>query len=149
MGRARTHTDTAGQERYRALMPMYYRNAQAIVVGFDVTDRSTIETCDYWLAELRGKGEPRRAIFAVGNKIDLADAREVSPAEARAHFEALKPPVPYFETSAKTGEGVDELLEALARVALEGAAAFDCASNDNTCFDDDDGGSHDKRCIVC
>ena len=134
-------------------MPIYYRNAHAIVVGFDVTQRSTLETCDYWIKELRQKGEPQRAIIAVGNKIDLADRREVSTEEARAHFEAMRPPIPYFETSAKTGEGVDEVFQALARIAVEGAASFDNFNNnnDNTRFDDDDGhtGGGDNKCTIC
>lgn len=146
-----TRTDTAGQEAYRALMPIYYRRAQAAVVGFDVTQRSTLATCDYWITELRKKGEPARTIVAVGNKIDLADAREVSTEEARAHFAAMRPPVRYFETSAKTGEGVNELFEALAEVAVNGALSSASENeNDNERFEKGEGGSGgDGKCVIC
>ena len=43
--------------------------------------------------------------------VDSDTSREVSTEEARAYFEALNPPIPYFETSAKTGENVKEMFE--------------------------------------
>ena len=132
-------------------MPIYYRNAHAIVVGFDVTQRSTLETCDYWIKELRQKGEPQRAIIAVGNKIDLADRREVSTEEARAHFETMRPPIPYFETSAKTGEGVHELFETVMRMALEIEWDAPQPSNENTNVPapEEKQAGKDGGCVIC
>ena len=40
--------DTAGQERYHALTPMYYRNANAAVVVFDVTNKTSFEKARRW-----------------------------------------------------------------------------------------------------
>ena len=45
--------------------------------------------------------------------IDHTESRVVSTEEARSHFAAMNPPVPYFETSALTGKGVNELFEAV------------------------------------
>ena len=111
------YTDTARPERYHALAPMYYRNAQAVIVGFDVTKRCTFEGCDSWIQKLR-TNVPDCVVVAVGNKIDLVDSREVSTKEARAHFETMNPPVPFFETSAKTGEGVNELFDSVTRMII-------------------------------
>lgn len=114
-------------------------------MGFDVTRRETLHGCDRRIKELR-KINPGCVIVAVGNKIDLADSREVSAEEARAHFETVHPSVPYFETSAKTGEGVNELFEAVTRMIIEGNM-FDM---DNENVDEGDrktGGG--EKCIIC
>ena len=136
-------TDTAGPERYHVLAPMYYRGAQAAFVGFDVTRRETMDTCDRWIEELR-TNVPDCVVVAVGNKIDLVDKRVISTEEARALFEEMNPPVPYFETSAKTGEGVNELFDAVTRMLIgqnnENKEVPDVGENQTP----QDGG-----CIVC
>ena len=139
------YTDTAGQERYHSLAPMYYRGAQAAIVGFDVTYLDSLEVCDNWIKELR-ESRPDCLVVAVGNKIDLVDSRIISTEQARDHFETMNPSVPYFETSAKTGEGVNELFEAVTRMIIEGNM-FDM---DNENVDEGDrktGGG--EKCIIC
>ena len=140
-----TYTDTAGQERFRALTPMYYRGAQVVIVGFDVTDRNSFDTCDSWIKEVRERSQDS-VIVAVGNKIDLVDSREVGTGGARDHFEAMNPSVPYFETSAKTGEGVNELFEAVTRMIIEGNLFV--MNNENV----DEGSmkrTGGEKCIIC
>jgi Ras-related protein Rab-5C len=44
--------DTAGQERYHALTPMYYRNANAAIVVFDVSNSSSFERAQKWLVTI-------------------------------------------------------------------------------------------------
>lgn len=125
---------------------MYYRNAQAVIVGFDVTERYTFEGCDSWIQELRANA-PDCVVVAVGNKIDLVDSRDVSKEEAHAHFETMNPPVPYFETSAKTGEGVNELFDAVTRMIIE-RNAFTVNNNENI----EESGmrtSKGEKCIIC
>ena len=92
---------------------MYYRGADIIVVGFDVTDRSSIDTCCQYVDECL-VDSLKCVIVAVGNKIDLKDQRVISTAQAKALFAAKG--VPYFEMSVKTGEGVDEMVQATLRL---------------------------------
>ena len=114
-------------------------------MGFDVTRRETLHGCDRRIKELR-KINPGCVIVAVGNKIDLADSREVSAEEARAHFETVHPSVPYFETSAKTGEGVNELFEAVTRMIVEREIVY---INNNEDDEDDEKAAKDEKCIIC
>lgn len=118
-------------------------------MGFDVTDRSSLETCDRWIEELRKTGEPDCVVVAVGNKIDLKEYRQISTEEAREHFERMEPPVPYFETSAKTGEGVDELFDSVVQMIVERHTEF--MNNDNENTDEDEGRTKQKddKCIIC
>jgi small GTP-binding protein len=44
--------DTAGEERFRALTPMYYKSAEAILLGFDLTDSTTFENLNKWMREI-------------------------------------------------------------------------------------------------
>ena len=130
---------------------MYLLGAKGAILAFDVTSRHSLETCDEWARELSKEGEPQRAIVAVGNKIDLADHREVSTEEARAHFETMNPSIPYFETSAKTGEGVHELFEAVTRMALEIEWDAPQPSNENINVptSEEKQPGKDGNCVIC
>jgi GTPase SAR1 family protein len=45
--------DTAGQERFHSLAPLYYRDADAALLVYDITDRDTLERARHWVKELR------------------------------------------------------------------------------------------------
>ena len=146
-------TDTAGQERFHSLGPMYYRGAHAAILGFDVTRREGVDNCDRWLSEIRGSRNKKCVLVAVGNKIDLVGQREVSTEEAREHFGAEG--VPYFETSAKTGEGVNELFEAVVKLVIdEHFQSLVSERNDNEAVEREKGsrgeprGKRDDKCII-
>lgn len=110
--------DTAGQERFASLAPMYYRNAQAALVTYDLTKASSLDKAKHWINELHRQASPQITIALVGNKLDLCiegdeeDRRMVSSDEARAFADENN--LLFFETSAKTGEAVKEVFEAMA-----------------------------------
>lgn len=102
--------DTAGEERFGPLRPLYYRKANGALIICDITRRSTFEKLDYWYNEvyINCGAIP---YMIVGNKLDLGEHRAVSIAEATEY--ATKKGLDYIETSAKTGENVDMLFEIL------------------------------------
>ena len=61
--------DTGGQERFRALLQLYYRDATAALITYDITNDKSLESCEYWVKELRSN-EENCMLFLVGNKID-------------------------------------------------------------------------------
>lgn len=62
--------DTAGQERYKSLAPMYYRNANAALVVYDVTQPDSLSKAQSWVQELQNKvGDEELVIYLVGNKV--------------------------------------------------------------------------------
>lgn len=105
--------DTAGQERYKSLAPMYYRNANCAVVVYDITQAASLERSKAWVKELQHRASDGIIIALAGNKLDLADKREVPTEEARAYAEESG--LLFFETSALTGENVLELFTEIAR----------------------------------
>jgi len=102
--------DTAGQERFFSLTPMYLKGSGIVIVGYDVTNRKSFERCPSFIQATKNTTKGNCVIIGVGNKIDLCDKREVSKEEAIKLFEDNGVPADhYFETSALTGEGVNEL----------------------------------------
>ena len=109
--------DTAGQEIYRSLTPMYYRNACAAIVVFDVTAPSSFESVKNWVSELR-TNEPNIIIFICGNKIDDVEKRKITFQEIQLLAEQLS--VFFAETSAATGQGIDQLFQFVTLEILKG-----------------------------
>jgi len=109
--------DTAGQERYKSLAPMYYRNANCAVVVYDITQASSLDKAKAWVKELQRQANENIVIALAGNKLDLATSdpskRAVETAEAEAY--ASEAGLLFFETSAKTAECVKDLFTAIAK----------------------------------
>jgi len=95
---------------------LYLKNGHVFVVGFSVTSRESFECVFPLVDQIREvKNDPTAIIIGVGNKIDLADERQVKTEEAKERFSSLNPPVPYMETSAKTGQNVSAVFEYIVR----------------------------------
>lgn len=67
--------DTAGQEKYHSLAPMYYRGAAAAIIVYDITRASSFQTLKNWVRELQQLGPENIVIAVCGNKSDLEDKR--------------------------------------------------------------------------
>jgi small GTP-binding protein len=91
---------------------MYYRDARAAVVVYDITNPESFTTAQKWVRELKQRAASDVLIALTGNKIDLAERRAVSRADASAW--ADENGCLFFEASAKTGENVQELFRTLA-----------------------------------
>jgi small GTP-binding protein len=105
--------DTAGQEAYRTLIPMYYRGAAAAIVCFDLTRRTSFASLDQWVESVRQGASADCEVIILGNKADLAGAREVQFDEADDARFRLNANL-FMEVSAKTGQNITEVFERLA-----------------------------------
>ncbi|KAJ1855460.1 GTP-binding protein of the rab/ypt [Coemansia sp. RSA 2703] len=105
--------DTAGQERYKSLAPMYYRNAAAAVVVYDITQTESFAKAKSWVQELQRQAEPSIVIVLAGNKTDLENRRTVSKEDGSAYAENAS--LLFFETSAQSGENIEDLFVKLAQ----------------------------------
>ena len=63
--------DTAGQERFKTLTHAFYKNADGIIISYDVTTRSTFDSIKSWVDSIETHGKKNAARILVGNKIDL------------------------------------------------------------------------------
>lgn len=109
--------DTAGQERFRALAPNYYRGAKGAVIVYDITDRSSFARVVSWVKELSVQADKDICICIAGNKCDRESERQIPKAEAIEY--ARSQGVSHFDTSAKSGKGVQELFQEISRLVME------------------------------
>ncbi|MHA2062698.1 MAG: Rab family GTPase [Candidatus Sifarchaeia archaeon] len=107
--------DLAGQPLFKNLHPAYCKGANGAVLVLDLTRQNTLNNLHGWAQALWDFVGKVPLVF-VGNKADLKSIREVSKEQLLdfAHFSDAK----YFETSAKTGEGVMEAFLYLANVNI-------------------------------
>ncbi|KAJ6865059.1 ras-related protein RABC2a-like isoform X1 [Populus alba x Populus x berolinensis] len=111
--------DTAGQERFRTLTSSYYRNAQGIVLVYDVTRRETFTNLsDVWGKEVELFSTNQDCVkMLVGNKVDKESGRDVTKDEGMAL--AKQHGCLFLECSAKTRENVEQCFEELALKIME------------------------------
>lgn len=102
--------DTAGQEQFHTITKSYYRGSHGILLVFDVSNRSTLTKTKMWMESIREAASDDVTVVLIGNKKDLD--REVSEEECLAI--AKEYGLPYFETSAKNGDSVNEVFNVLA-----------------------------------
>ena len=111
--------DTSGQERFRAMTNLYYRDAQVALLTYDITNESSFVGIEFWIDELKYKVENENMIlFLVGNKCDASD-EERKVAKNRAKKFADDNNCLFFETSAETGTGVKDLFVEVATKVYE------------------------------
>jgi len=108
--------DTAGQERFRSVTRSYYRNGAICILVYDITKRESYNNIAVWLQEARDVAMPYCVFILVGNKLDLQDERKVTVLEA-SRF-AQENDLMFLETSAKTGDNVEEVFMKSARSIL-------------------------------
>lgn len=98
--------DSAGSERYKALIPSYVRGASIIFIVYDVSIKETFLNLPTWINFIKQINTDNSLLILVGNKIDLK--RSVSTKEGQAL--AQKEKMLFFETSAKSGANVNRLM---------------------------------------
>ena len=104
--------DTAGQDRYRTIPKIYYKNSDGVFLMFDLSNKESFNDISVWMGELKeyysnaNKKDKDPVIFLVGNKMDKEE-RVISKDEAedKARFYRIK----YFEISCKLNINVPEI----------------------------------------
>ena len=100
--------DTAGQERFRTLIPSYIRDSSVAAIVFDVTsiffkkEPKTFEALNGWIEDVKLQRGDEALIVIIGNKIDLVEARQVSKEQAISKADELN--VLYVKVSALSGK---------------------------------------------
>ena len=123
--------DTAGQERFKSLTPNYFKNAEGVIITYDITSSQSFENLKFWINSIKtnlGEKNIIIPIIIVGNKLDMEDMRDITREEAEKFAKENK--YKYFETSAKTGEGVDDAIRDLVNQVLEKSEQFEEERNE-------------------
>ncbi|XP_045841274.1 ras-related protein Rab-37 isoform X4 [Meles meles] len=105
--------DTAGQERFRSVTHAYYRDAQALLLLYDITNKSSFDNIRAWLTEIHEYAQRDVVIMLLGNKADVSNERVIRSEDGETL--AREYGVPFMETSAKTGMNVELAFLAIAK----------------------------------
>ena len=110
--------DIAGQEKFAKVRQTFYENAAGFLVVYDTTRKSTLKNIKKWYNDvLKNTGEIPCVL--IGNKIDL-DNKEVTDEDIKEILsdKEMKFQV-NFQTSAKTGENVEEGFHSLVKILIK------------------------------
>jgi small GTP-binding protein len=91
-------TDTAGQERFKAITRSYYKGSDAAILIYDITDKKTFNHVKEWIESIQNSlgnlNNNNYIIFLMGTKIDLVESqkkpREVEEEEAKNKCKQFK-----------------------------------------------------------
>ncbi|CAF1121593.1 unnamed protein product [Rotaria sordida] len=98
--------DTAGQDRFKCVVSSFYRNANGVIICFDLTDLESFRNVNNWFEEVKRYCPEQTPIFLIGTKSDLKTRRMVSDDMIKNYTEKNR--LSYLETSSKTNENVEK-----------------------------------------
>ena len=102
--------DTAGQEKYRALTKIFYKDAKVAILVYDITRKDSFdEIKNYWYNQIKESAPKDIVIGVAANKCDLYDNEAVSEDEARKFADEIG--AVFRLTSASTNTGIEELFK--------------------------------------
>lgn len=105
-------------------MPLYYREAKAALIVYDITSRASFDQAAVWIKKLNDEvrsGQPT-VMTLVGNKTDLEESRCVTSQEGQAMADTAN--VLFIETSAKINFNITELFVKIAQHLRDGPLVF-------------------------
>ena len=110
--------DTAGQEKFRSVNKIFYKEAAVVILVYDITNERSFEQLKtYWYQEVKQKGE-KNVVFAVaGNKCDLFSDEKISEKEGREFANEIG--AVFFQTSPLSNINVSELFKEVGKVYLQ------------------------------
>jgi len=106
--------DVAGQERFSSVTMAYYRGAHGALVVLDWTDPNAVEQTEKWIHDLKTKNPVNVPILIVANKCDLPG--RITLEDLDALCKSNDRIIGWIETSAKTGQGVEEAIQRITSV---------------------------------
>jgi len=104
--------DTAGQEKYRSIMPKHYRGSAAAIVVYDIASENSFQYMKSWVKEVT-ECEPSAKLVVLGNKCDLKEQRQVPYEDGKSYADRNN--AIFMETSAKTRKNIEEVFYKIGR----------------------------------
>jgi small GTP-binding protein len=104
--------DTAGQEIYRAVTSLFYKDANICLLVYDITNKTTFNCIrDYWYENVVSNGMSGILFGVAGNKCDLYEEEDVSENEAIEFSSSIN--ACFKLTSAKLNTSINDMFSLL------------------------------------
>ena len=102
--------DTCGGERHKSITRQYFRNADGIILVYDIGNRESFDNIKKWVKDIEDNCNKDYVFFLIGNKCDLNDnQRKISYEEGEKISKELN--LFFMEVSAKNGQNINLLFE--------------------------------------
>ena len=125
--------DTVGQEKYRSLAKIFYKDAKVIIFVYDVTTENSFQSLkNYWYDETKSNWDGTPILAVVGNKIDLYNEIKVNNNDGKAFAEEIG--AIFQTTSAMSDSGISTLFENIGKTYL--VPGYDYQSGDKKAQED-------------
>ena len=110
--------DTAGQEKFRSMTKIFYKDAKIILFVYDITYKKSFdELKNYWISQVQEHCNSDVLLGIVANKNDLYINQQVTKEEGLELAEKIG--AIYQITSAKSGFGINNLFENIGRKYID------------------------------
>ena len=119
--------DTVGQEKYRSIAKIFYKDAKVIIFVYDITTEFSFEGIkNYWYDETKANWDGTPILAVVANKVDLYESQKVSHNDGKNFAEKIG--AIFQTTSALSDSGISTLFENIGKTYL--IPGFDYQSSD-------------------
>ena len=109
--------DTAGQELYRSLAQIFFKDAQIIILVYDITNKDSFESLqNYWYPQVTSNSLDRVVLGIAGNKDDLYNEIQVKETDVIDWADEIG--AIFTTTSANSNSGIDFLFNMVGRKFL-------------------------------
>lgn len=107
-------SDTAGQEKYNAIVPIYYQKADIILLVYSIVDYESIESArNRFIKNIQDNNTTAKLIL-IGNKVDLQNGRKVEFDEGKDLADTIY--AKFIESSACNGHNIDVLKDTITEI---------------------------------
>mmetsp|Transcript_90041 Transcript_90041/g.156011 ORF Transcript_90041/g.156011 Transcript_90041/m.156011 type:complete len:217 (-) Transcript_90041:86-736(-) len=120
--------DTAGQEKFHSITQQHFRNANGIILVYDVTDEESFSNIRCWATQIAAHAAEDAECLLLGNKADMETAKWVTDA-AGGKALADEYGFSFLEASAKTGVHVQEAFHSITNSARSRLQARQCTAS--------------------
>jgi small GTP-binding protein len=141
--------DTAGQEKFRSLTPIYFREASVIIFAYSITSHESLQGLENF-NNILGQGSDSPSVVVVGLKADLDAQRAVKLEDATTFGETKLKPKPEFvlEVSSKTGEGIGAFINQL-KTVIQARGTWKAEAPAVTLEEPPEGKKKRRRIVLC